>query len=165
MATLKNKVSSYTASEPTTSTPSVLSEKGNVNSTILVDAPTKFSTFNKFNNNNFNNYNNNDNNSSRNAMEIHCDIPGCGKVFPTTFAFESHYSAVHRHSCRYCKKVFPTSKLLSIHLLETHDTLFMVMSERKPMYECLVEGCSQLFWDALLRKEHLVSKYELFCVV
>jgi hypothetical protein len=32
-----------------------------------------------------------------------------------------------------------------MHILERHDAYFMVLSERQPMYRCIVEECQQTF--------------------
>lgn len=38
--------------------------------------------------------------------------------------FENHYNARHTASCSVCSRVYPTSRLLSIHVSEVHDSFF-----------------------------------------
>jgi len=52
-----------------------------------------------------------------------------------------------------------TEKLLNIHLQELHDSFFEVLSQRKNMYQCLIEDCEEKFKDAEERKQHLIEKH------
>lgn len=44
--------------------------------------------------------------------------------------FENHYNARHTASCSVCSRVYPTSRLLSIHVSETHDSFFQAKVAR-----------------------------------
>lgn len=44
--------------------------------------------------------------------------------------FENHYNARHTASCSVCSRVYPTSRLLSIHVSEVHDSFFQAKVAR-----------------------------------
>jgi len=88
---------------------------------------------------------------------FYCNISNCNSAFRNIFEYEMHYNSVHKHVCGVCKRVFPSNRLVEIHVLESHDSLFKVMAEQKKMYECLVEGCKRKFWNDHVRKFHLVD--------
>ncbi|PQP94488.1 zinc finger protein 511 [Prunus yedoensis var. nudiflora] len=72
-----------------------------------------------------------------------------------------HYNARHTASCSVCSRVYPTSRLLSIHVSEAHDSFFQAKVARGyPMYECLVEGCDLKFKNYKSRQQHLVDKHK-----
>ncbi|XP_012516146.1 PREDICTED: zinc finger protein 511 isoform X1 [Propithecus coquereli] len=54
------------------------------------------------------------------------------------------------------RRAFPSGHLLDAHILEWHDSLFQILSERQDMYQCLVEGCTEKFKTSKARKDHLV---------
>ncbi|KAM4636142.1 zinc finger protein 511 [Discoglossus pictus] len=86
-----------------------------------------------------------------------CQTAGCSQIFHTLESYEHHYSALHRNVCSSCKRSFPSVRLLDIHLLEWHDSLFQIMAEKANMYQCLVEGCPKKFKTGLDRKDHLIK--------
>lgn len=88
---------------------------------------------------------------------ISCISIGCNKLFTNLTELENHYNAIHRNICSYCKKSFLSTKILNIHILETHDKLFKTISLKKPMYECFVDGCSKVFMKYSDRKNHLIG--------
>ncbi|KAJ8418193.1 hypothetical protein AAFF_G00139020 [Aldrovandia affinis] len=88
-----------------------------------------------------------------------CHIAGCSQLFDTLDGYEHHYSALHRHVCSGCKRSFPSDRLLDIHILEWHDSLFQVMAEKQSMYQCLVEGCDLKFKTSKERKNHLIKTH------
>ncbi|KAF5901572.1 zinc finger protein, partial [Clarias magur] len=92
-----------------------------------------------------------------NISEFQCHIAGCKQLFDTLEGYEHHYNSLHRHVCSSCKRSFPSNRLLDIHILEWHDSLFQVMAERECMYQCLVEGCGLKFQTSKERKEHLIT--------
>ncbi|XP_053440447.1 zinc finger protein 511 isoform X3 [Nycticebus coucang] len=55
------------------------------------------------------------------------------------------------------RRAFPSGHLLDAHILEWHDSLFQILSERQDMYQCLVEGCTEKFKTSKARKDHLVK--------
>ncbi|XP_049646521.1 zinc finger protein 511 [Suncus etruscus] len=96
---------------------------------------------------------------SPSVPEFPCQVAGCCQLFTTLQAYEQHYHALHRNVCSFCKRVFPSGHLLDVHILEWHDALFRVLSERQPMYQCLVEGCAEKFRSSRDRKDHLVTSH------
>ncbi|XP_078591146.1 zinc finger protein 511-like [Branchiostoma floridae x Branchiostoma japonicum] len=92
--------------------------------------------------------------------EFQCQILGCRKYFNSIAAFETHYNAVHRNVCAVCKRSLPSAYLLDIHLLEWHDSLFELMSERQNMYQCLLEICPDTFRNAHDRRRHMVQVHK-----
>ncbi|XP_050230939.1 uncharacterized protein LOC126679956 [Mercurialis annua] len=93
--------------------------------------------------------------------EVFCPIVGCGARLTSLEAFEDHYNARHTASCSVCSRVYPTSRLLSIHVSEAHDSFFQAKVARGyPMYECLVEGCGLKFINYKSRQRHLMDKHK-----
>ncbi|OVA09548.1 zinc finger protein [Macleaya cordata] len=92
---------------------------------------------------------------------LYCPIVGCGARLNSLEDFEGHYHARHTASCSVCSRVFPTSRLLSIHVSEAHDSFFQAKVARGyPMYECLVEGCGMKLKSYKSRQQHLVDKHK-----
>ncbi|XP_077093189.1 zinc finger protein 511 isoform X2 [Siphateles boraxobius] len=91
--------------------------------------------------------------------EFRCHIAGCKQLFDTLEGYEHHYNSLHRNVCSNCKRSFPSNRLLEIHILEWHDSLFQVMAEKHCMYECLVDGCGLKFKTTKERKDHLIRTH------
>lgn len=66
-----------------------------------------------------------------------CHESTCGAVFHNIFEFEMHYNSCHRYVCSECKAARPTPRLLDIHIEETHDVFFGVLSKKQPMVSCI----------------------------
>lgn len=62
-----------------------------------------------------------------------CNAYSCSAKFSDLFSYEQHYKTVHLNECRFCRSVFPSSKLLDLHILETHDTMFKVLAQKQNM--------------------------------
>ncbi|XAR52013.1 hypothetical protein NMG60_11006840 [Bertholletia excelsa] len=93
--------------------------------------------------------------------EVFCPIVGCGARLNSLDGFEDHYNARHMASCSVCSRVYPTSRLLSIHVAESHDSFFQAKVARGfAMYECLVEGCGMKLKSYKSRQQHLVDKHK-----
>ena len=86
-----------------------------------------------------------------------CNVSGCKQKLKSVAEFSTHYEQTHRNACTSCGASYPTSRLLDIHIRESHDAFFRVLCERKPMFECLVEGCEEKFSDNKTRRSHLIS--------
>ncbi|WOL01726.1 hypothetical protein Cni_G10443 [Canna indica] len=96
-----------------------------------------------------------------NTEQVFCPIVGCSARLDCLEDFEDHYHARHTASCSVCSRVFPTSRLLSIHVSEAHDSFFQAKVARGfPMYECLVEGCEVKLKSYKSRQQHLVDKHK-----
>ncbi|XP_041922272.1 zinc finger protein 511 [Alosa sapidissima] len=91
--------------------------------------------------------------------EFCCHISGCSQLFESLEAYEHHYSALHRHVCATCRRCLPSTRLLDIHILEWHDSLFQLMAQKQSMYQCLVEGCELKFSSSVQRKDHLIKTH------
>ncbi|XP_073145096.1 uncharacterized protein [Henckelia pumila] len=95
------------------------------------------------------------------SSEVFCPIVGCGAHLKSLEEFEDHYNARHQASCSVCSKVFPTSRLLSIHVSESHNSFFQAKVARGfAMYECLVEGCGAKLMNYKSRQQHLIDKHQ-----
>ncbi|CAK9326176.1 unnamed protein product [Citrullus colocynthis] len=95
------------------------------------------------------------------SSEIFCPIVGCGAHLKSLDDFEDHYNSRHTASCSVCPRVYPTSRLLSLHVSEAHDSFFQAKVARGyDMYECLVEGCGLKFKSYKSRQQHLVDKHK-----
>ncbi|KAK2099359.1 hypothetical protein P7K49_024810 [Saguinus oedipus] len=62
-----------------------------------------------------------------------CQVSGCCQVFDALDDYEHHYHTLHRNVCSFCKRAFPSGHLLDAHILEWHDSLFQILSERQDM--------------------------------
>ncbi|ROT69474.1 hypothetical protein C7M84_012367 [Penaeus vannamei] len=91
---------------------------------------------------------------------IKCSAPRCNKMFDTVAEHAAHQRACHNYGCSLCKQSFPSHHLLDLHLLEVHDSLFQLMAERRPMYQCLLETCPEKFPNALERKGHCIRLHK-----
>ncbi|PKA56526.1 hypothetical protein AXF42_Ash015299 [Apostasia shenzhenica] len=92
---------------------------------------------------------------------LQCPIVGCGAHLNYLEDFEDHYHARHMSACAVCSRVYPTSRLLSIHVSEVHDSFFQAKVARGfPMYQCLVEGCGAKLKSYKSRQQHLVQKHK-----
>lgn len=97
----------------------------------------------------------------REKWGVSCPIVGCGGQMNSLEDFEDHYNARHTASCSHCSRVYPTSRLLSIHMSEAHDSFFQAKVARGyAMYECLVEGCDAKLKSYKSRQQHLVDKHK-----
>ncbi|KAL0431557.1 UNVERIFIED_CONTAM: hypothetical protein Sradi_0781700 [Sesamum radiatum] len=95
------------------------------------------------------------------SSEVFCPIVGCGAYLKSLEDFEDHYNARHMASCSVCSRVYPTSRLLSIHVSEAHDSFFQAKVGRGyAMYECLVEGCDAKLKSYKSRHQHLIDKHK-----
>ncbi|XP_062959274.1 zinc finger protein 511 isoform X2 [Cynocephalus volans] len=89
--------------------------------------------------------------------EFTCQVAGCCQVFDALEDYEHHYHTLHRNVCSFCRRAFPSGHLLDAHILEWHDSLFQILSERQDMYQCLVEGCAHKFRTSEDRRDHMPS--------
>lgn len=86
--------------------------------------------------------------------EFQCHIAGCKQLFDTVEGYEHHYNSLHRHVCSSCKRSFPSNRLLDIHILEWHDSLFQVMAER----ECMVMSIAEMSMIIMKYKHYICMK-------
>lgn len=69
----------------------------------------------------------------------------------------AHVNRTHMYQCSECRSDFVTGRLLDMHISELHDSYFAVLSKKQPSYQCIVEGCSEVFWSNKERRKHLLS--------
>ncbi|KAL6011639.1 hypothetical protein ACLOJK_002087 [Asimina triloba] len=67
---------------------------------------------------------------AKTKRNISCPIVGCGAQLNSLDNFEDHYHTRHTASCSVCWRVYPTSRLLSIHVSEAHDSFFLAKVAR-----------------------------------
>ena len=48
-----------------------------------------------------------------------------------------HYLCRHVHVCEVCRLVLPREHLLTMHILERHDSFFATMAAQQPMVVCV----------------------------
>uniref|UniRef100_A0A8C2KM38 Zinc finger protein 511 n=1 Tax=Cyprinus carpio TaxID=7962 RepID=A0A8C2KM38_CYPCA len=85
--------------------------------------------------------------------ELRCHIVGCRQLFDTLEGYEHHYNSLHRNVCSNCKRSFPSNRLLEMHTLEWHDSLFQIMVEK----QCMV--ISDVIGVYKERKYHLIRTH------
>ena len=96
------------------------------------------------------------------AQSFVCGLNGCRFVCERgTAEWQAHMLACHQFVCSECGRTLHSARFLDRHLLESHDALFKTLAATKKMYECLVDGCSKLFWDANGRRQHLLRYHQL----
>ncbi|XP_068234716.1 zinc finger protein 511 [Palaemon carinicauda] len=91
---------------------------------------------------------------------IICSIPQCKQSFDTVAEHAAHQRSCHSFMCSSCHNSFPTDHLLDLHLQEVHDSYFFVMAQKKPMYRCLLETCTEVFLDQKERKGHCIDVHK-----
>ncbi|KAL6422318.1 hypothetical protein ACFW04_010582 [Cataglyphis niger] len=89
--------------------------------------------------------------------EFPCYVLGCKATFQTLFDYEIHYNSSHRYTCTECKAFRPSPRLLEIHIQETHDAFFKILSEKQAMYQCYDSECNIKFNDPIERREHCIK--------
>ncbi|KAE9359580.1 hypothetical protein PR003_g669 [Phytophthora rubi] len=91
---------------------------------------------------------------------ITCRLSNCNVNFQSVAAYEEHYDMLHRNICRECSRSFLSLRLLGIHISEIHDAFFKILSKKKPMYVCLVDGCPESFQHDDKRTRHLIQVHQ-----
>ena len=80
--------------------------------------------------------------------------------FATYTEYESHYQKTHTNRCTDCKRNFPSSHFLSLHIAENHDPIVATKRDAdEKTYACFVEGCEKVCIDWKKRRSHLVDKH------
>jgi len=66
------------------------------------------------------------------SLEMKCSLPPHKDtlVFPTYEEYEAHYHKTHSNRCVECRKNFPSTHLLGVHVEEMHDPFALVKRER-----------------------------------
>ena len=80
--------------------------------------------------------------------------------FATYAEYELHYQKTHTNRCTDCKRNFPSSHFLSLHIAENHDPIIATKRDAdEKTYACFVEGCEKVCIDWKKRRSHLVDKH------
>ncbi|KAL1868491.1 hypothetical protein Daus18300_005925 [Diaporthe australafricana] len=104
-----------------------------------------------------------DNSQSDFNPEIKCSLPGHGPglCFVTYQDYESHYHKAHSNRCLDCRKNFPSSHILNLHIKEFHDALTELRKEKgEHIYSCLVETCAEKRETPAARRAHLIEMHK-----
>lgn len=92
---------------------------------------------------------------------MRCSLPPHKPLSFSTYAeYESHYQQAHTNRCTDCRKNFPTSYFLDLHIVESHDPIVASKREKgEKTYACFVEGCDKVCSEWKKRRRHLVDKH------
>jgi predicted aldo/keto reductase-like oxidoreductase len=82
----------------------------------------------------------------------------CEECYDFVDNLEDHVSEFHNCECMKCHQTFPNPKILEVHVLEYHDTMFAFLAKKQNMYQC-VSDCSQLFPTRIARNDHLIHQH------
>jgi hypothetical protein len=96
----------------------------------------------------------------RDFNKFSCQAPYCQVKFKQLIDCESHYNSVHRHVCSVCHRSLPSNFLLELHIQETHDSFFAVLSEKKPSYQCFLNTCPHLSSTSAERRDHAIKQHK-----
>ncbi|KAH7437396.1 hypothetical protein KP509_05G069200 [Ceratopteris richardii] len=92
---------------------------------------------------------------------MQCPVVGCKAKLNGLQELETHFFTRHTAVCSVCSRVFPTTRLLDLHICESHDSFFQAKVARgHPMFKCLVDGCEAKFLNDASRHQHLVDKHK-----
>lgn len=76
------------------------------------------------------------------------------------FSYEFHNDLYHNNECLTCKKKYLTIKMLDIHNLEIHDTLYQLKLERnEEFYRCFVDDCDFKCNKKRERFNHIIAMH------
>ncbi|KAI3398286.1 hypothetical protein diail_9624 [Diaporthe ilicicola] len=104
-----------------------------------------------------------DNSHSDPTPDIKCSLPGHGPglSFATYQDYETHYHKAHSNRCLDCRKNFPSSHTLNLHIKEFHDALTELRKERgEHVYSCFVETCDEKRKTPAERRAHLIETHK-----
>lgn len=98
---------------------------------------------------------------STETTAMRCLLPPHRPLNFSTYAeYESHYEKAHTNRCTECKKNFPTSHFLNLHIAENHDPIVATKRDAgEKTFACFVEGCEKVCRDWKKRRSHLVDKH------
>ncbi|KAG8161435.1 hypothetical protein KVR01_008422 [Diaporthe batatas] len=104
-----------------------------------------------------------DNSQSTPILDFACSLPGHGPGlrFPSYEEYESHYHKAHENRCIDCRKNFPSSHMLNLHIGEFHDALTELRKEKgENIYSCFVETCAEKRKTPAERRAHLIETHK-----
>ncbi|KAI5309375.1 hypothetical protein KEM55_003372 [Ascosphaera atra] len=103
-----------------------------------------------------------DESQSASTILMRCTLPPhrAPIAFSSYEDYEIHYRKEHVNRCLECKKNFPTTHYLTLHIEENHDPLARVRREKgERTYRCFVEGCEKVCLTPQKRRMHLIDKH------
>ncbi|KAK7735874.1 hypothetical protein SLS53_007251 [Cytospora paraplurivora] len=103
-----------------------------------------------------------DDSSETAAPDLRCSLPGHlpGLAFTSYKDYESHYIKAHTNRCLDCRKVFPSSHILDLHINEFHNALTELNKERgAATFACFVETCDEKRKTPAERRAHLIEQH------
>ncbi|OAE33672.1 hypothetical protein AXG93_4689s1590 [Marchantia polymorpha subsp. ruderalis] len=96
------------------------------------------------------------------TLQVRCPISGCGATLSSLSDFESHYSSAHRATCSVCFNVYPTTRLLNIHISECHDSFFKAKVARNyPMVSQAITLFLYFMWRIVLTNHQQTNLVEI----
>lgn len=122
-----------------------------------------------------------DDSQSTFISDFTCSLPGHGPGlrFATYEEYESHYHKAHENRCIDCRKNFPSSHMLNLHIREFHDALAELQKEKGDSivsscfsmhyyieilmvteYSCFVETCAERRKTPAERRAHLIETHK-----
>ncbi|KAG6365388.1 hypothetical protein INS49_006999 [Diaporthe citri] len=104
-----------------------------------------------------------DSSHSDSTTDIKCSLPGHahGMHFAKYQDYESHYHKAHSNRCLDCRKNFPSSHILNLHIREFHDALTELRKEKGDhIYSCFVETCAEKRKTPAERRAHLIETHK-----
>lgn len=103
-----------------------------------------------------------DNSNGNPIPEMKCSLPGHtpGLAFASYQDYESHYIKAHTNRCLDCRKNFPSSHILDLHIDEFHNVLTELKKERgEATLACFVESCDEKRKAPAERRAHLIERH------
>ncbi|ROV88579.1 hypothetical protein VSDG_09132 [Cytospora chrysosperma] len=94
--------------------------------------------------------------------EMKCSLPGHspGLTFVSYKDYESHYNKAHTTRCLDCRKSFPSSHILDLHIDEFHNVLTELKKEKgEATFACFVETCDEKCKTPAERRAHLIERH------
>lgn len=80
--------------------------------------------------------------------------------FMSFSAYEAHYQKQHCNVCFTCRKVFPSLRMMDLHISEVHDPFFRLKKEKgEKIFKCFIENCQESFINVKKRKKHLIGDH------
>ncbi|KAI5308918.1 hypothetical protein KEM55_004527 [Ascosphaera atra] len=99
---------------------------------------------------------------SASTVLMRCTLPPhrAPIAFSSYEDYEVHYRKEHVNRCLECRRNFPTTHYLTLHIEENHDPLARVRREKgERTYRCFVEGCEKVCLTPQKRRMHLIDKH------
>ncbi|KAF2138145.1 uncharacterized protein K452DRAFT_201796, partial [Aplosporella prunicola CBS 121167] len=81
--------------------------------------------------------------------------------FPTYTEYDVHYQKHHTNRCLECRRNFPSTHYLNLHIAENHDPINEARKAKgEKIYACFVEGCDRVCSEPPKRRRHMIDKHQ-----